>query len=130
MLVIDTENGAATVAGDLGIGSDSATGMTFDPASGRLIANNAGSGALLVIDLATMKASGVNHTGYFTLEGLVYDDANARHYSLSSGGYLVTLDPVTGRGTGIGPTDFSSLISLAFDPDTPVLYGRRHPRIE
>ncbi|MCC6208364.1 MAG: hypothetical protein IT488_09450 [Gammaproteobacteria bacterium] len=119
-LAINTTTGAATIAGT--IGPFNVTALTFEPGTGVMYANNAGADTLTQIDPDTGLASGINHTGLFSLESLAYDEANHRYYS-STGSYLVGIDPDNGSATGIAPMDAPNVYQLAYDPNTGVLYG-------
>ncbi len=63
-------------------------------------------------------------SGFFGVAGLAFDPNTNTLYGTTIGltPQLITIDPVTGAGTAVGPLgrDFAG---LAFDPTTNTLYG-------
>jgi|GEM_PF-3309707 len=66
--------------------------------------------------------SGEGMSPFCGLRGLAFDMYTETLYTTGSG-QLLTLDPATGSVTPVGPHGSESVVDLAFDPNSGILYG-------
>lgn len=123
LISIDISTGVATFIGTLPEGM---TEAVYDAANDRFYAQGSdGSFTLYQIDPATgSQISSVSTSGAYT--GLEFVGGVLFATMITSGGGnsdLVTVDPVTGTATVIGPTGYQGITGLAFDTSTSTMYG-------
>jgi len=123
LVSIDLLTGAATLIGPLPL---TMTEAVFDAANQKLYAQGSnGSFVLFEIDPATgSQISEVPTTGAYN--GMVFVGSTLYAAMITEGGgpsSLVTVDPVTGIATEIGPTGFPGITGLAVDSNSNTMYG-------
>ncbi len=129
LFTIDVSTGAGTYVGDLPVYPDpGATEMEFDDASGMaFVQGRDGTFGGQLFDILSCAALGaLVPTDDVALNGLEYIGGvlygTAIPYSCEPS-VLVTVDPVTGAITPIGPTGVGPVSGLAWDPSTHTMYG-------
>lgn len=129
LFTIDVSTGAGTHVCDLPVFPDpGATEMEFDDLSGLgFVQGRDGTFGGQLFDILSCSALGalvptsdVALNGLEFIGGVLYGTAIA--YSCEPS-VLVTVDPVTGAVTPIGPTGVGPVSGLAWDPSTQTMYG-------
>jgi len=123
---LDTTTGALTSLGSItGIASEQVLGMSFNPVNNKMYITTitAGLDNLYTLDLTTRVATLVGSTGQNFLFDISFNSTGAC-YGISVADNLISINPVTGYGTIVGPIGFDAnfIQGICFDRFTDTLW--------
>ena len=117
-VVVTAEDGTTTRTYSVTVTRESGAGQRL---------RGAGGGYFYRVDEQTGETeaiSGDGLSGITSIDGVAYDpDNNIVYGSSTNRDALVSLDPVTGAATVIGPFGFGNVAGLAYDRNSDILYG-------
>ncbi len=124
LYMIDTDNGDTTF---VGFTDAVMTGLAFEPGTGILWGSSSEDG-IYTIDVSSGVSTFIGVTGFGGSIPDIFFDENGNLFGTKGGGQrenmLISINKVTGAGTGIGPIGFLSVSGLAYRVGTTDVAGQ------
>jgi hypothetical protein len=126
LIAINPTTGAGEVRGPVSFSS--VASLAFDPVRNKLIGIDRQSQVFMTIDPVSGLSTPIGSVG-FDVIGMDFDPISGKLFGaalIQNGSVvdeLISIDPLTGAGTAIGPFGFQSVVGLTFDPNAGTLFG-------